>query len=253
MGPALTIASTPRSWREPCAAWPVTSISDQTKPLWATISSSSVGSVTIAASAVSVRQHLLDAQARVLLVGDSGADHVAAKPEARRLAAGDQRRGDPGLHVVGATAVEAIALDSRRMRIAHPRDGDGVAVATQQQGPPAAPAAGANHHARTARGSLQDLDLQPDIARPGGDEGRDLALARAPGHQRRIDRVDRDQLREELGCGLSSHATGRGDGDGSGATASVPRGIARERQGIRPSAASQQPARISASPISVPR
>ena len=42
----------PRCGREPCAARPVTSISAHTKPLWAIASCSSVGSVTIAASAL---------------------------------------------------------------------------------------------------------------------------------------------------------------------------------------------------------
>ena len=49
--PAFAIASMPSCGCEPCAARPAISISSHAKPLCATHTSSSVGSVTIAASA----------------------------------------------------------------------------------------------------------------------------------------------------------------------------------------------------------
>ena len=52
IGPIAAIASMPRSGREPWAAKPAVSTSNATKPLWAIATTSSVGSVTIAASAV---------------------------------------------------------------------------------------------------------------------------------------------------------------------------------------------------------
>src|SRR3712207_6950265 len=48
------------------------------------------------------------------------------------LAAGEQRGGHAGLHVVRAAAVQPVALDARRVRVGHPLDGDGVDVAAEQ-------------------------------------------------------------------------------------------------------------------------
>src|ERR671938_1900672 len=57
-------------------------------------------------------EDLLDSEARMLLVGHGGDDHVACEPARRGLAAGDERRGEPSLHVVGATPVEPVAVDA---------------------------------------------------------------------------------------------------------------------------------------------
>ena len=68
------------SGREPWAARPLTSISTHTKPLWATISSSSVGSVTIAASRLTAPSTSCTPRLGVLLVGHRGDHDVAAEP-----------------------------------------------------------------------------------------------------------------------------------------------------------------------------
>jgi hypothetical protein len=143
-------------------------------------------------------EHLLDADARVLLVGDRGDDDVPGQAERGGLAAGDERRGDPGLHVVRAAAVEPVALDARRVRVAHAPDGDRVEMAAEQQRPPAARARRAHDDARTARSALEHLCLEPGGARPLGDERGDLALPRAARHERGVHGVDRDERGREV-------------------------------------------------------
>ena len=117
----MTIASTPRCGREPCAARPVTSSSSQTNPLCATTSSSSVGSVTTAASAA----HRPSTSWIPRLAYSSSATAATttspARPSSRRVATGDQRGGDAGLHVVGAASIEPVAVDPRCERLRHSR------------------------------------------------------------------------------------------------------------------------------------
>ena len=138
-------------------------------------------------------QHLLDAEARVLLVGDGGDDEVAGEAQARRLARGEQGGRDAGLHVVGATTVEAVAVDARRVRIGHALDVDGVDVPAEQERAPAARAPCAHQHARTAGGLLEQIGFQPGLVGPCGDEAGDLRLPRAAGDERGVDRVDGDE------------------------------------------------------------
>jgi hypothetical protein len=143
-------------------------------------------------------QRFLDSEAGMLLVGHGGDDDIAGQLELRSLAAGDQRRGDAALHVVGAAAVEAIAVDPRPVRLGHVRHADGVEMAAQQQRPAAAGAAGADEDARPARRLLERLDLEAGGARPPGDERGDLRLAGATGDQLGVDRVDGDQPGQQL-------------------------------------------------------
>ena len=87
IGPALEMASTPRCGREPWAARPRTSTSDHTNPLCGI--NHEVGRL---GDDRGVRPHgledLLDAEARVLLVGDCGDDDVAGETAGRHLTAG---------------------------------------------------------------------------------------------------------------------------------------------------------------------
>ena len=140
-GPALTIASTPRCGREPWAARPVTSISAHTKPLWATTTSSSVGSVTTAASARTAASASCTPRLACSSSATAATTTSPARAAARGLPAGEQRGGDAGLHVVGAAAVQAVAVDARRVRRGHALDADGVEVRAQQQRAAAARAA----------------------------------------------------------------------------------------------------------------
>ena len=198
----MAIASTPRWGREPCAARPRTATSDQTNPLWATTSWSWGRLRDDRGVGPHGGKDLLDADARVLLVGDRGNHDVAGESPRRRLAAGQQRCGEAGLHVVGAAAVEAIAVHPWRVRAPDALHGHGVVVAAQEQPASRAGSAGANDDARPPGSALEHLGLETTRACPPDHERRDLALARASGDQRRIDRVDRDQSRENLGGAL---------------------------------------------------
>jgi hypothetical protein len=143
-------------------------------------------------------QRLLDADARVLLVGDGGDHDVAGQAERRRLATGEQRGDDTRLHVVGAAAVEPVALDARLVRPRHAGHADGVEVPAQQQRPAASGPARPDEHARPPGHLLQHLDLEPGAVRPGGHERRDLRLGGAARHQVGVDRVDRDERAEQV-------------------------------------------------------
>ena len=87
-------------------------------------------------------QHLLHAEARVLLVGHGGDHDVAGQAGGGDLAAREQRRREPGLHVIGAAAVQPVAVEPRRVRVGHALDPDRVEVRAQQQRAPAAGAGG---------------------------------------------------------------------------------------------------------------
>ena len=150
-------------------------------------------------------QDLLDADTRVLLVGDGREDDVACQAEGGRLATGDERRGDARLHVVRAASVEPVALDPWAVRVVHPLDVDRVEVPAEQQGASASGAVCVDDDARPPGRRLEHVGLETRIPRPRRDERRDLRLARAAGDERRVDRVDRDQLRDQV-CQIVGHA-----------------------------------------------
>lgn len=143
-------------------------------------------------------QHLLNAEARVLLVGHGGHDHVPGEPGVGQLATGQQRRRDARLHVVGTAAVQPVALHARHVRLRHALDADGVHVRAQEQDGAPARAARPDDHARTPRGLLHHLGLESCGTCPIGHEGRDPRLAGAAGHQRGIHGVGGDQASGEL-------------------------------------------------------
>jgi hypothetical protein len=143
-------------------------------------------------------EHLLHAEAGVLLVGHGGDHDVAAQPGPRGLAAGEQRRREAGLHVIGAATGEPVTLQARRVRVGHARHPDRVGVRAQQQRPPATGPAGSHDDARASRRRLQHVHLQPGRARPLDDEARHLGLPGTAGHQRRVDGVDGDHPGGEL-------------------------------------------------------
>jgi hypothetical protein len=149
-------------------------------------------------------EHRLDANARVLLVGDGGDDHVAGETGTDHRRRGEHAGGDAGLHVVAAAAVEPAVADVRDVRLAHPVHADRVDVPAEHERPPAtAPACRADHR-RPPDPGLHDLDLQACLGEPACDERGDLLLAGPARHQRGIDGVDRDELGDEpldcLGC-----------------------------------------------------
>ena len=124
-------------------------------------------------------EHVDGADAALELAVDAGDDHVAAEPP--RAAGGDgahHHRGDPALHVVDPGAVEAVALDRRRPRVAHPasRDRVDVDVAVQHQAPPAARPPPPTDRLEASRVDLLQLGLEPLAVEERVEETGHLAL-----------------------------------------------------------------------------
>ena len=145
-------------------------------------------------------QHLLDPEARVLLVGDRGDDDVAARAQRARPRGRRQRRGDAGLHVVGAAAVEPVAVDARRVNGSAIPSTPTVSRCPQRSSvrPPPAPAR-ADDDARPAGRHLGDDRPRARSHAPSAATKPAISrLARAAGDERRVDRVDRDELRKEV-------------------------------------------------------
>ena len=148
-------------------------------------------------------KHLLDAEAGVLLVGDGCHHDLPGKSSGRCVPAGDERRGYPGLHVVGAAGVQPVSFDPRDQRFAHPRVPDGVEVPAQQQPAAALAAAAADKDAGSAGGRFENLDPEPGGLGPAGDEGRELGLAGPVPGQPGVGGVDPDYRLQELDHAVS--------------------------------------------------
>ena len=140
-----------------------------------------------------------------LLVGDCGDDRVAAQAFASR--GGVHDRGQSALHVVRATAVHPPALDARLERGVHSRNADGIEVRVEHERAAAAGARFDGDHARTVV-RADELGLEAGVPAPLGHEARELGLAARAGDQLGIDRVDRDELRDQLGQRVVRQRTG---------------------------------------------
>ena len=96
-----------------------------------------------------------------LLVGDGRDQDVAAKAGGSEANPRAHRRGQPGLHVEGATAVEAAGFDPRLMGGAHAGDAHGVGVGEQHQCSAAAGPGGPPDHVRASGRDIGRLDREP--------------------------------------------------------------------------------------------
>ena len=144
------------------------------------------------------RRDGLRPDARELLVGDRGEDHVAGESQVARPGRRDHARGEAPLHVVGASPVQAPAVESRRERRLHPGDSDGVRVGVEHERPAATRPTRDRDDVRPARDGLHQRRRETCAIAPLGDEARDGRLPRAAGYDAGIDRLDRDQACREL-------------------------------------------------------
>ena len=143
-------------------------------------------------------QHLLDPEARVLLVGDRGDDHVTSEPERSGTLAGNEGGGEPGLHVVRAPPVQPVAVNTWFVRrLPCPATLTVSVCAAEHERPPAAAASSADDDAGPTQRRLQHVDLETRGQGPVAQEAADRDLAGAAGNERRVDRVDRHELRGE--------------------------------------------------------
>ncbi len=233
------IASTPRSGREPCAATPELSTLSHRNPLWATHTSSAVGSVTMAASA-----HTVAASASLPMLAYSSSQTPVTITSPRSPAAAS--RAPASMIAARPPFMSNPPLPYRRPPSIRGENGSAMpstpttsmcAFRSSDRPPPRA--GGAGDHVRAAGGDLGDGDLEPGPLEPAGRERRDGGLTGAARDQVGVDRVDRDELRDELGyrvhAGRSSIHGSPGSGAMSGwsrkascATPSARRGAGRE-------------------------
>ena len=201
-GPIFAIASIPRCGIEPCAARPRVSTS---QPDEAAVRDADVEAGRLRDDGRvggPAPDERLRAEARVLLVGDGGHDHVAAEAAPDRLSPREHDRGEARLHVVGAAPVEATVLHARLERPFHARDADRVRVGHQQQRPAATRPPRHGDGVRAAGRRLLERRLQARRLEPLGDAPSDPPLSGAPRNEDGVDRFDGDELRQE-GLGLS--------------------------------------------------
>ena len=149
-----------------------------------------------------VHLHALDevagAEAAVFLVGDGGHQHVAAQARAGLRQRFDRRhaRGQAAFHVEGAAAVNLAVADGAGEGLGHAAGGHRVAVPVEHQAAPAAAARQAAEDAGSPGRRLEDLRAQPHGPERRRNPLRDLALARRPRRQRRIDGIRLDEADE---------------------------------------------------------
>ena len=94
--------------------------------------------------------------------------------------------------------MEAPVLDRRLERRVHAVRADRVHVRVEEERAPAARPADDPYSVEPARRHLLDLRIEARVLEPPGDETCDLALPGGARDQVGIDRVDPDQLRDEL-------------------------------------------------------
>ena len=118
------------------------------------------------------------AEARVFLVDDRGDDHLAAEVGVGGARGGGAHRGDAGLHVGRAAAVESpVALVGREGRVRHARDVDRVEMAIEHEGAAAVTAADAREHVRAARDRVDEVDCEAPLLERRREQLRDRALS----------------------------------------------------------------------------
>ena len=135
-GPALTIASTPRCGREPCAARPLHLDLATTRSRLCATDELHLGRLGDDRQRRRRRRPATSWMPRLACSSSATAATTTspARSSARRFAARDQRGGEAGLHVVRATAVQSIAVDARaRAAPVIPSTFDGVEVTAEQQ------------------------------------------------------------------------------------------------------------------------
>ena len=171
----------------------------------------SVGSVTIAASAVWGSDQRLGPGARVLLVGDGRHQQSPSReaPAARNRARRVNHGRDAALHVLAAAPVDAAVAHDGVERRGHSLDAHRVHVAADHQRPTRRAPLDGRDDVRSPGSDLGHLDVESGPRERRRDALRDGGLAGAPGHERRVDGIDRDQVAQQLNDGVSTDCAPR--------------------------------------------
>ena len=122
------------------------------------------------------------------------------RPRRSRLGGREHARREASLHVVRATAVEPAALEARLERIGHPRDADRVHVRVEHQRAAAAGPARDGDDVRPARREPPtSVVSSPARSHHSATKRATSSSPEPPATDVRVDRLDRDELRRQLG------------------------------------------------------
>lgn len=127
-----------------------------------------------------VLEQFARAEAAILLVGDGGHEHVAAKP---RTGISQRFRGchagsETAFHIVGTASVDLAIANRAGKWLSHSFDADRVAMGVQHEAAAAAGPAEPRDDAGAAGLGLADFGREPASVEGRCDEARDLAFSR---------------------------------------------------------------------------
>jgi len=203
--PIRTIASRPSRGRLPCAARPMVSISTHSKPLCATATPRSVGSVTTAASA---RQRVTRASAPRLACSSS-TTHDDKQPDVepagyRENASGTDHGGYPTLHVLRAAPIDSVIAFDRVKRPRHSGNAYRIDVPAKHQRPPGHASLEHADHIGAASRDFLHLDSEAERAELLAKRTRDGGLTGGARDDRGVDGIDCDQDFQQADGGIHS-------------------------------------------------
>jgi hypothetical protein len=153
------------------------------------------------------RDQRFGSDAGVLFVRDGGDDDAATIESAGFDDApdrGDHRR-DAALHVLRAAAIEPAVANLGLERPRHAGDTDGIGVAAEHQRSARRATVKYADDVRASRRSIGDLHLETDRFELARNSPGDVGLATCTCRQRRIDRVDRDEIAQQRDGRVYSH------------------------------------------------
>ena len=194
-----TMASMPRSGRDPWAARPCTTTRPHAHPRWSVTSFNSVGSSTIAGVGPPPADECFGALAPVLLVDHCGDDHITGEPIAVASAAMVNAAASPAF--VSSTPLSVPSplgdVDEQAERIVVAVDPDHVEMAVQHQRPTCTEARGTAITLARPGSTSSTWTSSPASGGPCRHELADLRLTGCTRHEVGIHRVDGDQVAEQ--------------------------------------------------------
>ena len=142
-----------------------------------------------------VAEDLFGAEAGELFVGHGGEIDIAG--EGRQGLEREDGRGERPFHVIGTSAVEAVAFDVTGERSRHLVDADGVHMGVEHEAAPTARAGQFDDDARAAGGGFEAVDFEAGVRKFAFDDGGDSGFARGAGGKGGVYGVGLDEFREQ--------------------------------------------------------
>ena len=142
-----------------------------------------------------VAEDLFGAEAGELFVGHGGEIDIAG--EGRQGLESEDGRGERAFHVIGASAVEAIAFNVTGERRRHFVDTDGVHMGVEHEAAPTARAGQSDDDARAAGGGFEAVNFEAGVRKFPFDDGGDGGFAGGAGAKGRVYGVGLNEFREQ--------------------------------------------------------